>query len=285
MVWRYEVEHRTGFEYAHEVHASYNEARISPLTTGTQTVVEHRIDITPDVVPTRYQDYWGTTVFAFDVHGPHTELEIVGRSVVDTVPLDTGEPLAVESSWDALEDPAFVDVHCELLAPTPYTRPDDSVVAAAVDLRAGDATPARAVQRVLDWIREAMRYETGSTTVHTTASEALADTRGVCQDFAHVTLAVLRSMGIPARYVSGYLDPRSEPALGEAVAGESHAWVEVCFAGEWIGLDPTNGGPAGARHLVVARGRDYADVPPLKGVYQGGPAHRLGVTVELTRTA
>src|SRR5581483_704123 len=109
---------------------------------------------------------------------------------------------------------------------------------------------------------------------------------GVCQDFAHLTLALLRAMGLPARYCSGYVHPNGsgDARLGETVEGESHAWIDV-WTGEWQGFDPTAGIPVGAHHVLVARGRDYADVPPIKGIFHGGPTARLDVTVSLTRLA
>ncbi len=124
-------------------------------------------------------------------------------------------------------------------------------------------------------------FDTDPTHTGTSAAEAFALGRGVCQDFAHAMLSLLRSAGIPARYVSGYLHTEEE-ALGETVRGESHAWVEV-WNGGWEGLDPTNDRTVGAAHVLVARGRDYADVPPLKGIYAGGASQGLGVDVEITQ--
>ena len=129
-----------------------------------------------------------------------------------------------------------------------------------------------------------MAYQPGSTGVQTSAAEAWKLRQGVCQDIAHVTLSLLREAGIPSRYVSGYLHPKKEPVVGDTVEGESHAWVEA-WLGSWWGFDPTNGIPAGPRHVVVARGRDYTDLPPLKGVYAGGGLQSLGVTVAVTRLA
>jgi transglutaminase-like putative cysteine protease len=129
-----------------------------------------------------------------------------------------------------------------------------------------------------------MEYEKGSTTVTTTAPEALRAGSGVCQDFAHLGLALVRSLGVPARYTSGYLHPSDDAVIGEKTAGESHAWIEA-WLGEWTPFDPTSGEAVGPRHVVVAHGRDYGDVPPLKGVYHGGAADALDVSVELTRLA
>ena len=124
----------------------------------------------------------------------------------------------------------------------------------------------------------------GTTGVRTNAQEAWDQGQGVCQDMAHVTVALLRAAGLPARYVSGYLhaDPGAEP--GQTAVGESHAWVEY-WAGSWQPLDPTSGAPVAERHVVVARGRDYADIPPLKGIYHGAPTGAPKVTVEVTRLA
>ena len=120
--------------------------------------------------------------------------------------------------------------------------------------------------------------------MRTSALQAWELGQGVCQDIAHVTLAMLRAAGVPARYVSGYLHPQPDAVLGEVVVGESHAWVEAWLGGWWP-FDPTNDQPVGLRHVTVARGRDYGDVPPLKGVYAGGGSQSLGVRVEVTRLA
>ena len=135
----------------------------------------------------------------------------------------------------------------------------------------------------LEAVRSQIAYEPGATTVSTTAGQAWAAGRGVCQDFTHAMLSILRALQIPARYVSGYLHTEAE-ALGKTVIGESHAWVEYWDHG-WHAVDPTNNRAVGAAHVVVARGRDYGDVPPLKGIYAGGRSGGLGVTVEITQIA
>ena len=129
-----------------------------------------------------------------------------------------------------------------------------------------------------------MVYEPGATDVSTTASDAVELGRGVCQDFVHISIALLRGAGIPARYASGYLHPQSDAAIGETVVGQSHAWLEA-WLGRWHAVDPTNGDDVGPRHVVVAQGRDYADVVPLKGVFHGPPEVSTEVTVAITRVA
>ena len=131
-------------------------------------------------------------------------------------------------------------------------------------------------------MRSRLRYQAGTTDASTSALEALRRGSGVCQDFVHLSLAVLRAMGIPARYTSGYLHPSPDAGMGDRVEGQSHAWLEA-WTGDWQPFDPTNGGKVGERHVMVGRARDYADVSPLKGIYHGAPSTALGVSVELTR--
>jgi transglutaminase-like putative cysteine protease len=279
--WRLQVRHHTGYRYAKDVHASYNEARLTPPDTETQLVIEHQVEVHPGAVLSRYRDYWGTWVHAFDLHRPHRELSVTGHSVVVTGMRPT-DP-APDMDWEELLSPVVEDAWCEFLDPTPYT-PIDAAVRSAAARFADAPTPREAVEGVVAWVRESLEYEKGSTTVATTAPEALHAGQGVCQDFAHVVLAMIRALGIPGRYVSGYLHPSDDAVVGEAVAGESHAWIEA-WLGSWNSYDPTSGVPVDARHVVVALGRDYADVPPLKGIYHGGPSEALDVNVELTRLA
>jgi transglutaminase-like putative cysteine protease len=175
------------------------------------------------------------------------------------------------------------DDFTELLSPTAYVHADDEIRAVAAEL-ASRPSPRDAVDGAIAWVASTLRYEPGATGVHTSAVEARRGGRGVCQDYAHLTLAVLREAGVPARYASGYLYPSADAGIGDEVTGESHAWIEA-WTGDWWGLDPTSGEPIGERHVLVARGRDYADVPPLKGIYHGGPSESLGVTVTLCRVA
>ncbi|MCU1594456.1 MAG: transglutaminase protein [Frankiales bacterium] len=270
---RIEVTHTTGYTYEREVVSSYNEARLVPQTGSGQMRLKSSVRTRPDALLHRYWDYWGTQVTAFDIHVPHTALEVTCTSVVDTAPAT----LPGEAPWEVLH--AAADEHVELLRPSPRTTPDADLVAAASGL---EGTPYEVMVALVALVREKVAYVPGSTGVATSAVEAWAQGKGVCQDIAHVTLALLRTAGIPARYVSGYLHPQKEPVVGETVQGESHAWIEAWLGG-WWGFDPTGGVAAGERHVVVARGRDYTDVSPLKGVYAGGGSQTLGVSVSVTR--
>ena len=280
MTWRIEITHRSGYRYKAEVTASYNEARITPLSTHRQVVLDAAVTVTPRASVHRYWDYWGTLVDAFEVHEPHTELAVTGKSVVET---SSPEPPPEPIGWDLLTRPEVTDEFAELLAPTPYAPINGELTEAAHALAAG-RDPLEACHATIDWARSRLRYQAGATTASTPGVEALAQGTGVCQDFAHVTVALLRAMGIPARYTSGYLHPHRTAEVGQTVSGQSHAWVDA-WVGDWVPFDPTNGEPVGERHVVVGRGRDYADVSPLKGIYHGGPAEALRVTVDLTRHA
>jgi transglutaminase-like putative cysteine protease len=277
MSWRISVRHRTGYRYAGPVQSSYNEARLTPPTVDGQHVLQTSLRITPSVRPMRYVDYWGTTVDAFDVHVPHAELVVVATSTVETAgPRAT--PAAID--WTGL-NPAVLDRFADFLGDSTYVTSEPDLVELGQALRA-DLSPVRAGLRAGEWAHEALRYERGATHVRTSSAQARMAGGGVCQDFAHVTLALLRAIGLPARYVSGYLHPTADARVGDTTAGESHAWVEF-WAGEWIPVDPTSMADVADRHVLLARGRDYADVRPLSGIYSGPAAEQFGVSVEVTR--
>jgi transglutaminase-like putative cysteine protease len=281
MTWRLRVQHTTGYRYDTEVVSSYNEARLTPQTNPGQLTLESRVRTAPDAKQYRYWDYWGTQVTAFDVQQPHRELVVTGQSVVDTTPT---VPVPVDGpGWADLRSAQQRDRHCEALSATRRTMPDPEMSAAALDV-AGNLPPHEAVLAVTDLVHGRVAYQPGSTGVQTSAEEAWRLGRGVCQDIAHVSIAMLRELGVPARYVSGYLHPDPDAEIDVIVTAESHAWIEV-WLGDWWAFDPTNTIPAGARHVFVARGREYGDVTPLKGIYSGTGSHALGVTVELTRLA
>jgi len=273
--------HSTGFRYPGRVLASYNEARMTPMTTPMQTTLDARIEVTPAASTFRYWDYWGTQVTAFEVRVPHDQLTVTARSIVETYPSDASESPGV--SWADLSTASCRDRYAELLLTTKRTEPGEEAVALAHAVVSGLA-PADAARAVAEWLSEVLDYVPGATGVHTSAAQAWDVRKGVCQDFAHVAVGILRNLGMPARYVSGYLRPRSDSEMGEKLSGQSHAWVEW-WSGSWQAWDPTNGRPAGLDHVLVARGRDYDDVPPLKGIYSGAGSGELFVTVEFTRLA
>jgi transglutaminase-like putative cysteine protease len=177
-----------------------------------------------------------------------------------------------------------LDRHCETLVTDERVRPDDELRGLVETLAAEAEGPGDFARAVCQLVWDEMKYVSGSTKVHGHAKDAWGARQGVCQDMAHVAIGALRSADVPARYVSGYLHPKREPQLGDTVVGESHAWIEW-WDGEWVGFDPTNNIEPGDRHIVVARGRDYSDVPPLTGIFSGGKTSTMAVEVQVTRLA
>ena len=279
-MWRMRVVHVTGYAYRTPVTASYNEARLTPRSDSRQNVIINRVETTPATRSYRYVDYWGTAVTAFDLHAPHTELQVTSSSVVET---DKPEPPVASVDWAGLDSPAVLDRFHEVLVPTAYTPFSKRIERTARSLaKAHD--PHEAVLATAKWVHNELRYVPGTTGVHSSGLDALAESNGVCQDFAHLTLMLLRSMGIPARYVSGYLHPNPDAATGEAIEGESHAWIQA-WTGGWWNYDPTNDAEINEQYISVGFGRSYADVTPLKGIYLGRDSSDLDVVVEMTRLA
>ncbi|MGB4777870.1 transglutaminase family protein [Microbacterium sp.] len=279
---RLRIEHATGFTYQGAVGASYNEARMLPTSTDTQFVLSSQLDIEPSTSVNYYVDYFGTRVAAFDVLAGHAALVITARSLVEV----RRRPLEFSDlGWERLGAEAGRAVTTvEMLGQSARTAPHPEVAEIARSLASQHPTPARAAHAIATAIGDAVEYMPGITGVHSTGAEAWTARKGVCQDITHITLGALREVGIPARYVSGYLHPGEHAEIGVPTRGESHAWIEW-FAGDWQGFDPTNGIEIGDRHVLVGRGRDYNDVPPLRGVYAGPHKGDLHVKVTITREA
>lgn len=279
---RLRIRHITGYHYQGNVTASYNEARMLPASSDGQMVLHSHLGISPASSQHHYTDYFGTRVAAFEQLDQHHELSLTADSLVELRPRGSEQD---SISWSALAIAVEKTVgSVENTVQTTLTAPPAEVADRARELAAIAADPAAAAREICAWLFDEVQYMSGITGVHTTAAEAWMHKKGVCQDITHLALGALRSIGIPARYVSGYLHPSREPQVGETIAGESHAWVEW-FDGEWHGFDPTNMLEIRDRHVIVGRGRDYRDVPPLRGVYAGPSSSTLFVTVEITREA
>jgi len=283
MTARYRIDHTSHYRYDQEVSASYNEARLTPRSTRWQSPLESSVRIEEATWQYSYVDYWDTHVRVFEVSRPHRELVVSARSLVQVDPTGRTRPQQ-EMTWDALRDHAVVEDLGEYLTQTPSTLPPPDLSELA-DSIAHDSDPHTAALAISTTVFQQMTYEPGSTGVYTLAHEAWDARRGVCQDYAHLVVGALREVGIPARYVSGYLHPRTERVLDEPAVGESHAWVEW-WLGAWVAHDPTNDAEVTDRHVMVGAGRDYGDVPPIKGIVAGTPVTTdLQVTVEITRLA
>jgi transglutaminase-like putative cysteine protease len=279
-MWRLRVVHTTGYAYQSAVTASYNEARLTPLSDTRQNVILNRVETIPATRSYRFTDYWGTAVTAFDLHAPHTDLTVTSSSVVET---ERPEPHATDVGWEDLESEAVIDRFDELLRPTERT-PASKRLKPICRKLAKDQDLAGAVVATAKWVRGELDYLPGTTSVYTSGLDALNEGKGVCQDFVHLSLMLLRGMGIPARYVSGYLHPKRNAVVGDTVDGRSHAWLQA-WTGSWWNYDPTNDSEINEQYVSVGVGRDYTDVSPLKGIYSGEGATDLDVVVEVTRLA
>ena len=284
---RYRIVHVTEFRYDGPVSESYNEVRLRPRQDEEQTCVSFRLETVPGSRPTSYVDAAGNWVHRFNVLAEHRRLRVVANSeVLVHVPRALPAVGASLAGLDGLADE--LDEYFDLLAPTVYT-PHVPELRSLVDEieRQCDGTAAGFARRAVVEIRRRFRYEKGATHVQSSIEDVLGTGAGVCQDFAHLLLAVLRMRGLPARYVSGYLAPGGVGVDGGAVeevsGGQaSHAWAEVYVpeAG-WIGLDPTLGREVCPRHVRVAYGRDYGDAALVRGVYKGHAGQRLSVDVRV----
>lgn len=270
---RYRVEHRTTYTYDEDVTDSFGIGHLVPRTLPWQQVAEYDVAVTPapgDL--SRDADYYGNTVSYFQVTTPHTELVVVGAGEVDvTVPVV--DPNLLTRPW---EDARPLAAPQSLGA---WQATDFALASAAVPIHAGardyatlSLAPGRpigeAVTDLMSRIHADFEYDAAATTVTSTVSEILAKRAGVCQDFAHFTLSALRAHGLAARYISGYLATEPPPGKERIVGADaSHAWVAVWLGGEeWLALDPTNDQWQNDRYVTLAWGRDYGDIPPLKGV-------------------
>jgi transglutaminase-like putative cysteine protease len=262
------IEHRTSFSYDAPIAEAYTELRLRPLAGGGQHCGSFRLETNPPGVRVReYRDHFGNEVLHFDVLEPHDRLEVTATSEVMTPPafVDAGRP------------PGPLERH-DYLLPTEHAPFSDPIRAFVARHPADGEGAAQRACELMGAALEELVYEPGVTDVRTRADEALALGRGVCQDFAHILLAACRVEGIPARYVSGYL---YDPAAADGDA-ESHAWVDAWDDEHgWVSLDPTHDREQNEHYVRVATGRDYADVPPTRGVWRGAARETLDVAVTL----
>ncbi|MFD0666419.1 transglutaminase family protein [Ramlibacter sp. MAHUQ-53] len=285
-----QVVHETTYDYAPAVKTAQHLAHLKPRQTPHQKVLRHRLSVTPQPAQLReVPDAWGNTRTFFSLASSHERLRVVADSLVDTAP--PPEPASTIPWEDARErmryhrDARF-DPASEFAFASPYVpRHEDFMAYAQPSFTPGRPLLA-AARELMARIHREFEYHSQATDASTPALQSLALRQGVCQDFAHVMIGCLRSLGLPARYVSGYLltePPPGQPRLVGADA--SHAWASVWLPGEggepgtWADLDPTNDRAPGEDYVVLAIGRDYADVSPVRGVIHGGANHQLKVAV------
>ena len=285
---RMTIRHTTRFVYAQPARASFNEVRLSPRNDEQQNLISFRLTTDPPARTTSYRDHFGTLVQAFNVWAPHDHLTITGESQVVTYPRP---PFPDEDDderagkLEALEDPELVDDNAEWLFESALASGGDPLTDFAQHVRqvSRPKSVLSLIRGVNDEVHHRFTYATGSSYVSSTVDDQLKRGTGVCQDFAHLAIATLRDLGIPARYVSGYFYAgNADPEPDTALLVESHAWVEALVPGYgWVAMDPTNACPADERHVTVAVGRDYSDVAPVRGTLHGGDGQILEVAVTM----
>jgi transglutaminase-like putative cysteine protease len=290
------VTHETRYEYAPPVETAQHLAHLKPLATDSQRLVSHKLSIDPPPAQrNETPDLYGNTRAFFALEATHDKLVVTAESVVETSVPVLSPAIARELPWEAVRErfrfrkDATFDAASEFVFPSPYVPRHDDFTAYA---RASFVPGRPAFDVAMDLtvrMYEDFDYDADSTEINTPAVEALAQRKGVCQDFAHIMIACFRTMGLPARYVSGYLLTQPPPGQPRLVGADaSHAWVSVYLPGEgdspggWADFDPTNGRQPGEDYVTLAIGRDYSDVSPMRGVLHGGARHtlRVGVTVQ-----
>jgi transglutaminase-like putative cysteine protease len=282
------IRYLTEYEYDSDVVDNLNALRVKPLGNGRQRCDEFGVRLTPEVRLHRHTDYFGTEVVEFEVSRPHRQLTIDVRARVSTKA--SAEP--PQATWDALADPSYREAGGEFLFDTTDTPEHPALVELDQATRAA-ASPLAAVTLISELIPDRFEYRQGATYVDSTVADLLEAGAGVCQDFVHLGLLLLRHHGIAARYVSGYLFAAGSDDGQESVEVDTHAWLEALLpvsdpahpGGDpvWVGVDPTNRVLAGETHVKIGHGRYYADVPPIKGVYRGSASAKLAASVTMTR--
>lgn len=292
---QYKINHITEYSYSGDVSHCFNLAHLLPRNTPRQQCISSTIEASPKAsVEHRRKDYYGNTAFHFEIQKPHKKLTITATSEVVTQDQTIGSSLDLKigSSCQQVRDNMYNTFDAETLMAREFTLP--SVYAGPLQELAAFAKPCfdydqpflNCVLDLTQKIYAEFEYSPMSTTISTPIEEVLATRRGVCQDFAHLQIACLRTLGFAARYVSGYIETLPPEGQEKLVGSDAtHAWLSVYVPGEgWIEFDPTNNCLANEQHIVTAWGRDYADVTPLKGViYGGGDKPLLGVSVDVAR--
>ena len=278
----YSIRHVTRFQYNSPVSESIMETRMHPRNEGTQRCTTFQLSVSPSARVMSYRDYLGNVVHHFDVPGQHTKLLIVAEAIVDLRPAPALPRALHSSAWQELEEQIHTGDYWEFLMPSQFAQPSPLLrdLCDKLDVRRRD-DPLSLLREVNAGLYHWFEYEPRRTRVDSPIDDALRARTGVCQDFAHVMIALVRGMRIPCRYVSGYLH-HAAGDLTRSVDGATHAWVEALLPGlGWVGFDPTNNQLAGERHIRTAIGRDYADVPPTRGIFKGRANSALSVNVRV----
>lgn len=273
------IVHTSKYAYDGRAAASYNQARMTPVTTPEQIVVHNRLEVTPKPWTYTYTDYFGCPVTAFEVVDPHDAMTVTATSTVQVN--RAGSPVAT-TPWSSYSEREVGDRWTEFLVVSDLVAPPEDFAQQVNQIGAAADLPGTAALEICRLVNEQIGFRPGATDVESPGAEAWEQRAGVVQDMVHLAIGALRTLSIPARYVSGYVHPVEDPVVGETVAGDSHAWVEWWDDG-WQGFDPSTNAAPGNRYVAIGHGRDYTDVPPLRGIYSGAKTAKLDVLVEVTR--
>ena len=271
---KFEITHRTSYHYASPVRDSFNEVRLQPFSNEAQHLDNFLLKVLPAARLRHHHDFYSNVVHHFDIIEPHTTLLVESQLRVTTRPqpplAPTAAPWPLTRIGEVAREPRIFD----FLGDSHYVEISPEVWRLALDATVDVTDTWQAALALMQAVHAQIKYESNSTTVHTHARDVQRDKRGVCQDFAHLPIALCRALKIPALYVSGY--------LATEIASATHAWMEVLVPGHgWRGLDPTHNRPVDENYVKLAVGRDYADVPPVAGNYKGTTDRKMEVQVNI----
>ncbi len=287
---KYKVKHVTTYEYQSKASTSQTKAWLLPRELPYQKCEEQELVVFPATSDIKHRkDFFGNWVSYFSLNTPHNQMVITSSSIIErsTQP-SLNQQLTTDLPWreslkELKKEPQFDVELSQFLLPSHYTQWTDEMVEYASTSFDENRSMLEAVSNLMSRIFHDFEFKSGFTTLNTPITEVMKERKGVCQDFSHLMLAMLRGMGLPARYMSGYLETLPPPGKEKLQGSDaSHAWVSVYILGRgWVDFDPTNNMLPAERHITVGWGRDYGDVPPVKGVIQSSGSHRLSVAVDI----
>jgi len=285
----FEITHLTNYTYGHPAAEAYGEARLTPPDLDSQKVLEHHIVIDPDTKTSTYIDHYNNTVHFFSLPYRHKKLSVANQIVVETRPVElptSSLELSVQEVRQIFSS-ALTDIF-DFLQPTEIVEIGKEAVQWARKYLRGDVPLGEGLQKLNEAIHDSFDYKKGSTDNSTPLAAIWKEKKGVCQDFAHVGLSILRTAGLPARYVCGYIETDPPKAGSKALIGAvaTHAWIEVLVPGmKWVAIDPTNRQWCNERYVAVSFGRDFRDATPLRGTFKGSGGQVMNVKVFMKRRA
>jgi transglutaminase-like putative cysteine protease len=282
----FRIKHVTRYVYEQPASHSHNAVRLAPIDAPDQKRLAFSLEVTPPAAISEYLDAFGNLAHSIDIQPPHTELVISSASVVERLALPAQPPLRITVQDYLARDSARMKEYGEFLNPSRYVPFSDRLRRFFWSVRPQPSEDITAyTERMIHYVRSQFAYDGATTNVHSTVDDILTSGGGVCQDFAHLSIGLLRLAGIPARYVSGYLAPDTFRDANSAPPKlASHAWIEALLPGTgWTGFDPTHRIRTIIRHIRVAIGRDYDDLPPVSGFYKSaGGARRMAYELEVS---